>query len=415
MFDLDKWQEIFEIIAKNKLRTALTAFSVAWGIFFLVIFLGFANGLSNGVHAQFEGDAINSIWVNGGKTSKPYKGMQPGRRISFTNEDFDLVQSAMEGVEHVSSRNNMWDVGSITYKNESSTFGVMSCNGNYRYLEELELLSGRFINDNDVREERKVAVLGNQVVAQLFKGQEPLGENIAIQSIPFLVIGTFKDKGGDWDQRRLYIPISSGQKLFNQVNRIQQIAMNTLSTDVDEAKKKEEHIRKILAERHSVAPDDIAGIRIHNNLEEFAMYRNLFWVIKWIIVWPVGILTLISGIVGVGLIMMISVRERTKEIGIRKTLGATPVSIVNMIMKEAVMITFVAGYSGLIMGVGLLELFRYFTEKMHMDSGYFKNPGVDFTTAMIATAVLIAAGSIAGLIPATKAAAISPIAAIREE
>lgn len=414
MFDLDKWQEILETISKNKLRTFLTAFSVAWGILFLVLFLGFARGLQNGVREEFEGDAMNSIWVNGGKTSKAYNGMQPGRFIQFTDEDFKLVQQHTQGVEHIASRNNMWHVGNITYKKETSTFGVMSCNAHYRYLENLELISGRFINDEDVREERKVAVLGNQVVAQLFKDADPLGENILIEKIPFRVIGTFKDKGGDWDQRRLYIPISTGQKIFGQANRIHQIAMLTTSIDAAAAKKKEEQLRKLLAERHTVAPDDVAGIRIHNNIEQFLMYRDLFTAIN-AIVWLVGILTVIAGIVGVGNIMTISVRERTKEIGIRKALGATPFSIVSLIMQEAILITVIAGYSGLITGVGILELLNAMVAKFNAEMGYFRDPGVDFSTAMIATGILIFAGTVAGLIPAVKAASISPIAAIREE
>jgi len=414
MLDLDKWQEIFETIRKNRLRTFLTAFSVAWGILFLVLFLGFANGLQNGVHEEFEGDAMNSIWVNGGKTSKAYNGMQPGRFIQFTDEDFELVRQNTQGVEHVASRNNMWHVGNITYKNETSSFGVMGCNSQYRYLENLELISGRFINEEDIKEERKVAVLGNQVVAQLFKDADPLGENILVEKIPFLVIGIFKDKGGDWDQRRLYIPISTGQKIFGQANRIHQIAMITTSIDADDAKKKETQLRKMLAERHSVAPDDIAGIRIHNNIEQFMMYRDLFSAINWI-VWLVGILTVVSGIVGVGNIMTISVRERTKEIGIRKALGATPFSIVSLIMQEAIIITVVAGYFGLVLGVGILELLNVMVAQFGAEMGYFRDPGVHFTTAMIATGILILAGTIAGLIPAVKAASISPIAAIREE
>ncbi len=414
MFDLDKWMEIFEVLRKNKLRTFLTAFSVAWGIFMLIMLLGFGNGIQRGVQQEFQRDAVNSIWVNSGKTSLPYNGMQPGRQIRFTNDDYELIRNTISGVENVTSRNHIWTPGNITYKDESSSFSVLSCHPGYMYLENLVLTSGRFINETDVKESRKVAVLGSLVVDQLFKVDEPLGKYITIKGMPFLVIGTFKDQGGDWDQRRLYIPISTGQKLFDQVNYVQQISMNTLSMDVEEAEEKEKIIHAMLAEKHNVSPDDVAGIRIRNSLHEFVMYNDLFLYIR-IFVWAVGVLTVIAGIVGVGNIMTISVRERTKEIGIRKAIGATPFSVVSMIMQEAVLITIFAGYFGLIAGVGLLEALNYFVQQFNADMGFFREPGVDFSTALLATGLLVLAGTIAGLIPAIKAANISPIAAIREE
>ena len=412
--DFDKWLEIFETIRKNKLRTFLTSFSVAWGIFMLIMLLGFGNGLQNGVHEEFEKDAVNSIWINGGKTSIAYSGMSPGRRIYFTNEDYELVKNTVDGVANVTTRNNVWDVGNITYKNETSTFNVMSCHPGYRYLENLELTSGRFLNDDDVRESRKVAVLGSLVVQQLFKQQDPIGEYISIDKVPFRIIGTFKDKGGDWDQRRMYIPISTGQKVFNQINQVHQISMNTLTLDVESAQKKENFIRRMLAQRHSVSPDDVAAIRIHNSMVEFLKFTNLFRNIQ-IFVWGVGILTIAAGIVGVGNIMTISVRERTKEIGIRKAIGASPYSIITMIMKESVFITMISGYFGLICGIGLLELLNYGVSNFNTDMGFFRNPGVEFSTALLATGILVIAGSIAGLIPSVKAAMIKPISAIREE
>lgn len=414
MIDFDKWLEIFETIRKNKLRTFLTAFSVAWGIFMLIMLLGFGNGLQNGVQEEFEKDAVNSIWVNGGKTSISYDGMSPGRRIYFTNDDYELVKNTVSDVANVTARNNVWDAGSTTYKNETSTFYVKACHPGYRYLENLVLTSGRFLNDDDVKESRKVAVLGSLVVQQLFKEQDPLGEYISIDKVPFRVIGTFTDKGGDWDQRRMYIPISTGQKVFNQINRVHQIAMNTLTLDVESAQKKEDYIRRLLSERHSVSPDDVAAIRIHNSMEDYLKFNNLFRNIQ-LFVWGVGILTVAAGIVGVGNIMTISVRERTKEIGIRKAIGATPLSIISMIMKESVLITMVSGYFGLVCGIGLLELFNYGVSNFNTDMGFFRNPEVDFSTALIATGILILAGSIAGLIPAVKAAMIKPISAIREE
>jgi len=414
MMDFDKWSEIFDTLRKNKLRTFLTSFSVAWGIFMLIMLLGFGNGLQNGARQEFQKDAVNSIWVNGGKTSIAYNGMQPGRRIWFTNEDYEVVKNTVEGVTNVTTRNNVWDVGNITYKDETSTFDVLSCNAGYRYLENLEVHDGRFINDDDVAETRKVVVISNMVKQQLFKEQNPVGEYIGIGGIPFRVIGVFTDNGGEWDQRRMYIPISTGQKIFKQINRVQQISMNTLTLDTVTSKKTEAEIRKLLSERHNVAPADFAAIRIHNNLDDYLRFINLFSNIR-IFVWTVGILTVVAGIVGVGNIMTISVNERTKEIGIRKAIGATPLSIISMIMQEAVLITFVSGYIGLICGVGLLELVNYGVATAGVNIGFFRNPGVDFITALTATAILVLAGSIAGLVPAVKAASIKPISAIREE
>jgi len=393
---------------------------VAWGIFMLIILLGFGNGMQNGVHEEFEGDAVNSIWVNGGKTSVAHNGMQPGRVIRFTNEDYDLIKKTITGVENVAARNHIWLPGNIVYKKESATFSVIACHPGYRHLERLEMLTGRFINEQDVQTTRKVAVLGSLVVERLFKDDEPLGKYISVDGLPFLVIGTFKDKGGDWDQKRLYIPMSTGQNVFGLVNSLQMIAMNTLDLDPESAREKEAQIRKILTTRHNVAPDDLAGIRINSPLEDYQMYNNMFASIN-LFVWAVGIMTLIAGIVGVGNVMTISVRERTREIGIRKAIGATPFSVISMIMQEAVVVTLISGLLGLFVGIAFLEtgllskILESVATKFNLDLGFFSEPEVDFLTALGAAGLLILAGSIAGFIPAYKASAISPIAAIREE
>ena len=227
-------------------------------------------------------------------------------------------------------------------------------------------------------------------------------------------MGTFQDQGGERDQRRLYIPISTGQRVFDQVNYVQQISMTTAFTDLETSKETEQDIKAMLSETHLIAPEDPSAIRIHNNLEEYKQFVDLFFYIE-VFVWFVGILTIIAGIVGVGNIMMIAVKERTKEIGIRKALGATPFSIIGLIMQEAVLITLFSGYFGLILGVGLLELLDYAVREFNIELGFFRDPGVDFNTAMAATVILVIAGSLAGLIPSVKAARINPIIAIREE
>lgn len=411
MFDRDKWQEIFHSIGQNKLRTFLTGFSVAWGIFMLIILLGSGNGLQNGVEDQFKDTASNSIWVFSGQTSIAHDGLKPGRFIRFTNRDFEEVRDRVPGVEKASGR---YYLGSseVNFEGESGTFNIRTVHPDHQYIEKTNTIKGRFLNNTDISKNRKVASIGNLVQEALFKNINPIGKYIEVNGIPFKVVGVFEDEGGENEQEVLYLPISTSQMVFNGGDRINMF-MFTIDENAGlaESKVMEERLRQKMAERHNFSENDERAIRFWNNVEEFLRFQNLFNNIE-IFIWIIGIMTIIAGIVGISNIMMIVVKERTKEIGIRKALGATPWSIISLILMESVVITAFSGYIGLVLGVGLIELVSTFVPP---DSDFFQNPSVDFGIAVSATIILIVAGTIAGLIPAQKAASIRPIVALRDE
>lgn len=412
IFDWDKWQEIFETMKKNRLRTFLTGFSVAWGIFMLIILLGSGNGLENGVRKEFEGDATNTLWINPGQTSVAYKGLKAGRNVQFTNEDFDLVKNEIPNIDKISGRINIWQNNTISYKKEYGNYDIIACHPDYGYYETLDVLTGRFINDDDIRDFRKVVIISTLVRDVLFKGgEEPMGKFIDVSGIPFKVVGVFTDVGGDRDMQRIYLPLSTAQRIFNYGNKINTIGVVMKDIDVEESKLMVEDVRQTLAQVHKFDPNDQRAVFIWNNLEQFKQFLNLFASIR-LFIWIIGIGTIIAGVVGVSNIMMIVVKERTQEIGIRKALGATPWSIVSLILLESVLITSVAGYIGLVMGVGLLELI---SPVFANSDTFFKNPEVSISVALGATAVMVVSGMLAGFVPARKAARIQPIEALRYE
>ncbi len=408
IIDLDKFQEIFSTIQKNRLRTFLTGFSVAWGIFMLIILLGSGTGLEKGVKSLFK-DATNSIWVRRGHTSLPYKGLQPGRRIQFTNADYEDVKKNIKGIEHITARFYRWGNNKITYKNESGAFSIISCHPAHQYLENTIIIKGRHINQIDINQFRKVAIIGTEVEKILFKKEPSLGKYININSIPFKVVGVFSDE----EERvvsLIYLPISTAQRVFNGANRIHMFAFTTGAASVKESLDMENIVRKKLAVRHNFSVEDEKAINIWNNVKFYQKFVNLFKGIR-VFIWIIGIGTIVAGIVGVGNIMLIAVKERTKEIGIRKAIGATPLSIVNLILTEAVIITSISGYIGLVTGVAAIELAAKYLPKTE----FFQNPEVNFQAAIGAIILLVIAGSLAGLIPARRAANIKPIEALLEE
>lgn len=410
MFFIDRWIEILSIIRKNKLRTLLTGFSVTWGIFMLIILLGSGKGLENGVHDQFASSAVNTLWVWGGETSLPYKGLKPGRDISFRNADYDQIKSSVTGVEYISGRMFVWGSNTISYKTEYGDFDIRSVHPDYGIIEKLSMSEGRFINDNDIAENRKVAVIGMAVKEALFKQEDAIGKHINIRGIPFLVVGVFTDDDGRQDnQRAVYLPISTAQKALATIDRINTLAVTVASNNVADSKRMEDEIRKDIAERHVFDEKDKNAMFIWNAVEEFKQFQDLFAAIR-LFIWIIGVGTIVAGIVGVSNIMMISVKERTREIGIRKSLGATPRSIVNMIMQEALLITGLSGYIGLVLGIGTLELIN-----PYLRSEFFRNPEADLRVAISALVVLVIAGMLAGFVPARRAAAIKPVDALKEE
>lgn len=408
MFDKEKWMEIFSTLQKNKLRTFLTSFSVAWGIFILIVLLGSGNGLQNGITHQFEQDATNSIWVYRGQTSMPYRGLQPGRRIKFTNQDYEATATEVKQVQAISSRLNIWQQRNLAYKQEYGSFDIIAVHDGTKEIEAVALESGRFISKLDVQMSRKSVAISYKVRDALFKDEDPMGKYMKINNVPFKVVGVFHDPS-ERDNDRVYIPITTGQKVFTGGNEIQNLAITIPPELMNESVEVENQLRSSFAKRHTFNVDDKRAIYINNNLEEFKKFQGLFNGIK-IFVWIIGIGTIISGIVGVSNIMIIVVKERTQEIGVRKALGATPRSIIGLILMESIFITAVAGYFGLVLGVGLLELLS-----PHLQSDFFMNPEADIRIAAGATLLLIVSGTLAGLIPARKAASIKPIEALREE
>lgn len=409
MFDLDKWQEIFNTISKNKLRTFLTGFSVAWGIFMLVLLLGSGYGLENGVRKDFEGDAVNYISINPGVTSQAYKGMKPGRRLRFTNDERTTL-GALSYVEKSSSRTQIWRNNLLSYGNEYGTFDIFAISPEYRFVESLSMTEGRFINDIDIQDYRKVVAVGRLAYEALFKGKPAVGEYIIVSSVPFKVVGVFDDPGVDRDLQRVYIPISTAQRVFNLGNNINNVCLMLGDAGVSESQEVVEEVKAVLSEQMKFNPSDPRALFIYNSIENYRKFMNLFASIR-LFIWVIGIGTIIAGIVGVSNIMMIVVKERTKEIGIRKALGATPASIVALILHESVLITAVAGYLGLVAGVGLLEL----VSKSLPSIDYFANPEINIGVAVGATLILIVSGALAGYMPARRAAAVKPVIALRDE
>jgi len=414
MFNIERWQEIFEAIGKNRLRTFLTGISVASGIFILVILLGVGRGLQNGIEKQFERDAAGIIEVWSNVTTKEYKGLNPGRRIQFHNSDYEMsVQKFGPKLEKKASTYNFWN-GAVAYGKETGNYQYRGVFPDYQFIENASMKEGRFINNSDVAHYEKVGVIGEKLRLDLFKDKSPLGKQITIQGIPFKVIGVFTDPAGEREETRIYLPITTTQKVFGGGDKISNLFYTLKKTNnYDEAlaqsEKFTEDLKQLLKGKNTVAPDDESAIGVHNSVVEAKQFYDLNLYIR-LFFWWVGICTIIAGVVGVSNIMLIIVKERTKEIGIRKALGASPFSIVSMILHESIFITTIAGFIGLLMSLLLLEL-----AGPMIKSEYFLNPQVDFGVATTTLVLLVIAGALAGFFPAYRAAKIKPIVALRDE
>ncbi|GAB3309753.1 ABC transporter permease [Hymenobacter tenuis] len=413
MFDLDKWQEILGTMRRNKLRTFLTAFGVFWGIFMLVLLLGAGKGMENGIWKEFGGGAMNSLFVSAGKTSLPWQGMKPGRELKFTNEDLEAIRQQVDGVELMASRNRLFGEYTIMNGTKNGSYQVFGANAEFFQLSGEKLARGRLLNPLDGLEQRKVMILGEKVHKVLFGDSSGIGKFVQVKGVFFKVVGTFTNTGNNGrNEERAFVPFTTFQTTFNQYNQVQRIGIS--SRKGTPVKVLEEQVRQLLARRHQFDPADKQALDLDNNEEEVARFEGLFRGIK-LFVSVIGVLTLVAGVVGVSNIMLIIVQERTREIGVRKALGATPWSIISMIVQESVVITSLAGYLGLLAGVALLDAVRYALEQAGGTSSYFDHPEVDVGVALAATALLVVSGAIAGLIPAMKAANVKPIEALRAD
>jgi putative ABC transport system permease protein len=416
IFDKDNWQEIFATIKKNKLRTFLTCLGVGWGIFMLVIMLGAGNGLKHGVLNDFGGTATNSFFMWAQKTSKAYKGMKPGRSFNFHNPDIAAIE-AVDGVAVVSPINQLGghdESKSVIRGTKTGAFGIKATCPNITQIQETKIMKGRFINDLDMKEKRKVCVIGQRVYQVLFKKDEdPIGEFIFINGVYFRVIGLTGTTGnGDHARERsqeINIPFTTFQNVFSFGDIVGWFSI--MSKKGIPASVTEQKVLAFIKERYKIAPEDELAIGHWNMDREFSKLNGLFEGIEWL-VWFVGIGTLVAGVIGISNIMLIVVKERTKEIGVKRALGATPMSVISQIMLESVFLTGVAGLFGLWFSILILE---GLDNAIGKDAPLFTDPTVDITVAIKALIVLVIAGAFAGWIPAKKASSVSPVEALRAE
>ena len=409
MFNKDRWIEIFETIRKNKLRTFLSGFTVALGIFIFIILFGLGNGLKNTFQEFFLDDASNVIYLYPGKTSMPYKGFKSNREIEFENEDMeDIKENFPMFTEYVSPRITRSAI--VRYKNENDSYTTRAVAPGHQFVEKTILMKGRYINQIDLDKKTKNAVIGRLVAKDLFKSEDPIGKYINLGETAFKVIGVFQDDGGDNEERFIFIPYTTRQLIEKNNDKIGQIIV-TFPKEIGHvgAIAFEKSLKKYFKNKKSIDPEDPNGIFIRNPTDNLRDTQS-FAIGLQIIVSFVGLGTLIAGIIGISNIMVFVVKERTKELGIRKAIGATPKSVIQMILQESVFITTISGYIGLFLGIIVLENIG-----LKLEEYFIKNPYIDLGTSIAATIILILFGAIAGYIPAKRASSIKPIVALRDE
>ena len=401
---LDGWREIAESWWRHRFRTAVTAGSVAWGVFLLVVLLAAGTGLENNLRWEYRDDAVNSIWMYTGRTSRPWKGHGAGRSVEFLNRDYVLLDE-LESSEAVTGR--FYPPGDTTmrWNGRVGSFDIRATHPGHQDIEQSLITSGRFLNDRDIEQRRKVAVVGDRVVAFLFGDTDPIGEWMVIGDAAWKVVGVFTDVGGTRETQLVYIPVSTAQVIFGGGDALNILMFTVpLETTTEQSLDIEREAVEALAMSHHLDPDDGSALRARNNLERFADVQRIFTWLRGFI-WLVGLGTVAAGVVGVSNIMLISVQERTRELGLRKALGATPGQLVRMVVQEAIALTAVSGYLGLILGVGLVQLIP--------ENEYLRDPTVDLNAALVATVILVVAGTLAGWFPARRAASIPATEALR--
>jgi putative ABC transport system permease protein len=407
---LDRWREILEILWRRKLRTLLTALSVSWGIFMLVILLGAGRGLSNGAEAEFSRDATNAVWIRPDRLSKPFEGQPIGKPVRLNLDDYRLIKD-IPIADLKSARFTVPGSPAVTRGPRTGAYPVRGVHPEHEEIEKTIVIEGRYLNDEDMAGRRKVAVIGIKVRDALFApGERAVGQAIRIGNAWFTVVGLFREEDEESEEQTIYVPISTTHLVYAGGEDVHQLMFTVGQASAADTQSRVDDLRRQLAARHHFSPEDKRAVFIWNSQEVSERFAGLFRGIRGFI-WIIGLGTILAGVVGVSNIMLISVQERTREIGVRKAVGAPPASIVLMVVEEALAITLVSGYCGLVAGVAILTA----AQKVLPPTPFFRRPDVDLGVAMGATLVLVLAGVLAGLFPALRAARINPIAALRVE
>jgi putative ABC transport system permease protein len=410
MFDLDRWREIFQSINKNKLRSVMSGFTVAFAILLFTLLFGIVSGLKNTFEGAFVDDAANSMIVRVWKTTKPFKGLQSNRRIQLKNPDYEYLEDKYDSeIDLMTAR--IFKNFSISYDNKQDNYSVTAVHPDHQFLEKTLINEGRYINQLDINESSKVIVIGRLIKSDLFGEKPALGKRVNVGGISYKVIGIFSDDGGDNEERVAYIPVTTAQKLYGNNNYLSQIRIGyNQDLNLDEAIAFGNLIERDMRSKLDIHPDDQSALSVRN-MAEGRKGVDVFMIALFFIVVFIGSGTLIAGIIGISNIMIFVIKERTKEFGIRKALGAKPSSIVGMVVQESVLITTIAGYLGLTLGTYILSLIGNNLEKDY----FIKDPSVSQGLVIGATIVLIISGLIAALVPARKASQIKPVVALRAD
>ncbi|MFQ3173170.1 MAG: putative ABC transport system permease protein [Flavobacterium sp.] len=421
MFDRDNWDEILEALTANTFRTILTAFGVFWGIFILVILLGAGKGLENGVKKGFDGIATNSMFMWSQTTSKPYKGLPPIRKFDFKNGDVIALKESFPDLLYVSPRNQLGGFEGANNVVRGTKTAAYTVYGDYPELikqQPMDIIKGRFVNHQDIVEKRKVAIIGQGVINDLYtKGEEVIGTYITVNSVNFMVVGVYNSKSrnngnAESAQKEIFVPFTAFQQAFNYGDTVGWMALTARDeTSITQIKS---GILEFMKARHSINPLDDRAIGNFDLYAEFSKIQGLFSILNFIAFF-VGTLVLLSGVIGISNIMLIVVKERTKEIGIRRALGATPGAIRSQILSEAIFLTIIAGMFGIAAATGVLWVVNKVLDSMPNEDMMFANPSVDLSIVFFALIILVGSGLLAGFIPAQTAINVKPVDALRTE
>ncbi|MGS0748684.1 ABC transporter permease [Halpernia sp. GG3] len=409
MFDIDRWREIFESIRSNVLRTILSGFTVALGLFIFIVLFGIGNGLKNAFTEGFARNATNLISIFTGKTTIAFDGLQSNRQVPLQNKDYEnIIKSNPENIEYSSPNYNSNMV--VKYGKESGSYQIMGADQEAKFISQQQIIDGRYINNRDLDLKQNVAVIGRMVQRDMIKNGSPVGKDLSLNGTVFKVIGVFSDDGGDFDERKIVVPLSTLQQLKKGSDTISQISLTyNLKLSPDQAIAYSDKLEKDLKKSLKVSPDDQNAVRVNNNAKNLQNTFQFLLIIT-IIVGFIGLGTLLAGIIGISNIMVYIVKERTKEIGVRKAIGAKPSAIVGLIIQESVVITVISGIIGV--GLGVLTLFLIGDS---LEKYFIKDPSVGWGLIIVAFVCLVIAGLIAGFVPAFRASRIKPIEALRSE